>query len=263
MSTPMHPERHPEWRPAAGSVPSPLVLQAGTDRPEATLWLLPERALWWPAGATLFVADVHLGKAAAFRAAGLPVPGGTTQDNLQRLGALLTRHRAQRLVVLGDWLHARSGRTAAVLDALLAWRQAHAGLACVLVRGNHDGRAGDPPRVLEMTVVDEPWPCGPWQCRHAPPPPDDPPGAHERAEGIALCGHVHPVCVLHGPARERLRLPCFVLTRQALWLPAFGAFTGGHAVPAAPGRVRCAVLDDAVCPIERPPPQPWRIVPPG
>lgn len=40
--------------------------------------LLPERAAWWPAARTLFVADAHLGKAAVFRARGLPVPEATT-----------------------------------------------------------------------------------------------------------------------------------------------------------------------------------------
>ena len=38
------------------------------------LTLLPERAVWREASRTLFVADVHIGKAAAFRAAGLPRP---------------------------------------------------------------------------------------------------------------------------------------------------------------------------------------------
>ncbi len=32
--------------------------------------LLADRALYWPRARTLFVADVHLGKAAAFRAGG-------------------------------------------------------------------------------------------------------------------------------------------------------------------------------------------------
>ncbi len=34
------------------------------------LALLPERGVWSPAARTLFVADLHLGKASAFRAAG-------------------------------------------------------------------------------------------------------------------------------------------------------------------------------------------------
>jgi metallophosphoesterase superfamily enzyme len=69
------------------------------------------------------------------------------------------------------------------------------------------------------------------------------------------------VCVLHGPARERLRLPCFVLTPSALWLPAFGAFTGGHAVAGGPGVVRCALADGAVWPVDGAPPVPWQIGP--
>ena len=37
-----------------------------------TVWLLPERALWWPAQRMLMVADAHFGKAATFRARGVP-----------------------------------------------------------------------------------------------------------------------------------------------------------------------------------------------
>lgn len=240
--------------PAASA--APLMLRAPAHGPDAVLWLLPHGALWWPADATLFVADVHLGKAAAFRAAGLAVPGGTTRDNLQRLSDLVGQHRARRLVVLGDLLHARTARTPGVLQALRDWRAAHADLACVLVRGNHDDHAGDPPADLGIAVVEEPWPLGPWHCRHEP--PEDGPA---QAAGLALCGHVHPVCVLHGAARERLRLPCFVLTPSALWLPAFGAFTGGHAVAAGPGVARCALADGAVWPVDGAPPTPWQIGP--
>ncbi|MDM7456041.1 MAG: ligase-associated DNA damage response endonuclease PdeM [Tepidimonas sp.] len=238
----------------AFSAPAPVVLQVPRHGPEAALWLLPQRAVWWPSGATLFVADVHLGKAAAFRSAGLAVPSGTTGDNLQRLGALVQRYGARRLVVLGDLLHARAARTPAVLQALRHWRNRHPDLAWVLVRGNHDDHAGDPPSDLGVTVVDEPWSLGPWHCRHAPLAGDEaaPPGP-------ILCGHVHPVCVLRGAARERLRLPCFVLTPSALWLPAFGAFTGGYTVRAAATWLRCAIADDAVWPVDGSPPAPWQI----
>lgn len=50
---------------------------------EESLHLLPEHALWWPAAQTLFIADLHLGKAASYRRLGQPVPTGSTQDNLQ------------------------------------------------------------------------------------------------------------------------------------------------------------------------------------
>lgn len=72
--------------------------------------LMAEKALWWPAARTLFIADLHLGKAASFRALGQPVPSGTTQDNLDRLSALIDRHAAARLVFLGDFLHAAAAQ---------------------------------------------------------------------------------------------------------------------------------------------------------
>ena len=84
--------------------------------------LLAQHALWWPAQGTLFIADLHLGKAATFRARGIPVPAGTTQGNLDRLSALLLGLPVHRLVVLGDFLHAAEARNPSVLAALAGWR---------------------------------------------------------------------------------------------------------------------------------------------
>ena len=115
--------------------------------------LLAERAIHWPGGRTLFVADVHLGKAAAFRAGGVPIPRGATATDLARLDALIERTAARRLVVLGDFLHAAAGRVPALHAAFAQWRAAHAALSITLVRGNHDERAGDPPPAWGIDVV--------------------------------------------------------------------------------------------------------------
>src|SRR3954468_25099264 len=98
-----------------------------------TICLLPERAMWWPAGCVLFVADLHLGKAAAYRALGQPVPAGTTRENLGRLSALLHRYAPAELVFLGDFLHAAEARTVSMLSALAQWRESWANVACTLV----------------------------------------------------------------------------------------------------------------------------------
>ena len=199
------------------------------------LHLLPERALWWPGQRVLFVADLHLGKAATYRALGQPVPGGTTQQNLARLDALIERHAPQRIVFLGDFLHAAQART--VLSAVEAWRARHAAVAMTLVRGNHDSRAGDPPEALGIAVVDEPHLLGPFACCHHP---------QTHPTHFVLAGHLHPVCHLHGRGRDKLRLPCFVQEGGQAILPAFGEFTGGWQVPAAPGRRFFGVGGDAV-----------------
>lgn len=181
------------------------------------LWLLAERAIWWPAERCLLIADLHLGKAAAFRHLGQPVPHGTTGDNLQQLDTLLAKYDCRELIFLGDFLHARHGRAPATLAAFGAWRRRHAGLQLSLVRGNHDRHAGDPPAELDIRVVGEPLLRGPLALQHEPHPC---PGHH------VLAGHLHPAYRLRGRGRQQLRLPCFVLGESLSLLPAFGAFTG-------------------------------------
>ena len=193
-----------------------------------TLVLLAQRALWWPQQRTLLVADVHIGKAAAFGALGVPVPGAADAGTLGRLGALLRDTGAARLAILGDLLHAPAAQAPAVVAQLSAWRERHATTEMVLVRGNHDARAGDPPAALRIDVVDEPWAVGPFLLCHEP---------RARAGGYVLAGHLHPAVALAGRA-DRLRLPCFWFGREVGVLPAFGEFTGSLTVrPAAGERV--------------------------
>ncbi|MCE1116547.1 MULTISPECIES: ligase-associated DNA damage response endonuclease PdeM [Pseudomonas] len=194
-----------------------------------SLWLLADKAIYWPARQALLVADLHIGKAASYRALHQPVPRGTTAATLARLDTLLARYACSTLIVLGDFLHARSARAPATLARLQAWRDRHSALQIVLLRGNHDRHAGDPPAALGIEVQDEPWLLAPFALQHEP-------RAHPTHP--VLAGHVHPVFILRGRARQRLRLPCFVFDPQVAVLPAFGEFTGGWPVrPTAGTRV--------------------------
>ena len=201
------------------------------------LLLLPERAISWPAAGVLFVADLHLGKAATFRALGQPVPGGTTQQNLARLDRLITRHAPREIVFLGDFLHAAEARTPALLAGVSDWRERHPALACTLVRGNHDSRAGDPPPALRFEIVDEPHRIGPFAACHHP---------QRHPTHFVLAGHLHPACRLYGRGRDSLRMPCFVQEEGQLILPAFGEFTGGRYMEPLPGRRFYGIGGDAV-----------------
>ncbi|HEY2375253.1 MAG TPA: ligase-associated DNA damage response endonuclease PdeM [Gemmatimonadaceae bacterium] len=199
--------------------------------------LMPDRSLYWPAAATLFVADAHVGKAATFRASGIFVPRGTTSATLARLDGSLECTGAKRLIFLGDLLHAREGRAAETLRVVGEWRTSHRSLDVVLVRGNHDRSAGDPPQSLGIRCVDAPLREGPFAFVHHP-------TAMEARYVIA--GHVHPAVRLSGPGRQHLRLPCFWVTAAGIVLPAFGDFTGlGIIEPAEDDRV-FAVADESV-----------------
>jgi DNA ligase-associated metallophosphoesterase len=201
------------------------------------LSLLPQKAAFLPDTRTLLIADAHIGKATSFRALGVPVPRGTTSETLSLIGELVVRHGAQRIVFLGDFLHSARSHVAATLDAVARWRTQHPTLELVLVRGNHDDRAGDPPASLGFTVVDEPLMDGGLALCHHPEPV---------AGAYVLAGHLHPCVSVHGRARERLRLPCFHFGAQVGVLPAFGSFTGMHPAKVAPGDRVVAVADDAV-----------------
>lgn len=185
------------------------------------LWLLADKAVYWPARKCLLIADAHFGKASAYRSLGQPVPQGTTTENLQRLDRLLAGFSCEQVIFLGDFLHGPGSHASGTLSALRAWRSQHSQLGLTLIRGNHDKRAGDPPVDLDIQVVTEPLLMGPFALQHEP-------DAH--SDHHVLAGHVHPVYRLRGKGRQNLRLPCFRIGTQVSLLPAFGAFTGGYSV---------------------------------
>lgn len=201
------------------------------------LTLLAEKAAFVAASRTLLVADAHIGKAVSFRALGVPVPRGTTSQTLAGLAALAARTGARRVVFLGDLLHSARSHAPTTMAALAAWRRAHSKLELVLVRGNHDDRAGDPPAALGIEVVDEPFHADGLALCHHP---------RRLAGAYVLAGHLHPCVHLGGRGFDHLRLPCFWLGDEVGVLPAFGAFTGMHPIQAGAGERVFAIADGLV-----------------
>ena len=198
--------------------------------------LLAERALFWPGASTLIVADLHWGKAASFRAAGVPVPSGTTAADLARLDSALVQTGASRLLVLGDLIHARAAQGArGTLELIRNWRERRPRLECILVRGNHDRSAGDPPADLGFEVMDR-LHEGPFVFQHHP-------GMND--PGYTLAGHIHPGIKLTGRG-DRIRLPCFHFAPRCGILPAFGSFTGWTTPGLSPGDRVFVIGDGAV-----------------
>jgi DNA ligase-associated metallophosphoesterase len=209
----------------------------------ASIRLLPGRVAFLPDASTMLVADLHLGKAASFRRAGLPVPEGSAQGDLVRLRRLVADLEPRRVIVLGDLFHAPSGCTPAVFDEFAEVRRCFAGVELILVEGNHDRRVRIPETLGVDRVVsrlDEP----PWVFLHEPP--------GEAIEGcLALCGHLHPRLSIRSPSGDRLTQRCFVEWPGVMVLPAFGSFTGSAVVTVTRDTRLWAAGDDAVVDVTR------------
>jgi len=183
---------------------------------EHKIELLSDHAVFLPEQSSLILADVHLGKAAAFQAHGLPVPTGDDEADLNRISHLLKSTQAQKLIIAGDLLHSPVGISPHFSSQLKTWmRQCPAEITLVL--GNHDQRAlrSHPMESVPALEID---------------------GIHiihdpaDASEDFSICGHLHPVIQLKDKPRSRLRTACFWLTEKALIMPSFGTFTGGHPI---------------------------------
>jgi uncharacterized protein len=196
------------------------------DVANETLVLFPERAAYWVGARTLLVADPHFGKGATFRSLGVPVPRGTTADALGRLDAIIERVDVDRVLFLGDFLHARRGRSEDTLGAVAAWRARHRSIAMTIVPGNHDREAGDVQTAVGIESREAPLAVPPFVFVHTPAASD---------AGYVIAGHLHPGADLVGADRQHLRLPCFWFGSGTAVMPAFGDFTGLWPVEPVPG----------------------------
>ena len=170
-------------------------------------------ALYWPVTETLFVADLHLGKGAAFAERGTLLPPYDTRATLAALSAVIARFHPRRVICLGDSF--QDGAAAARMD-----REERAALRRIVephewiwIAGNHDP---DPPVALGGVRLDELAIDG-VLCRHQ---------AGARAGRLELSGHFHPKASL-SVAGRRITRPCFMSDGRRVILPAFGAYTGG------------------------------------
>lgn len=197
------------------------------------LQMLPERGLYWRDQRILFVADLHLGKDATFRQAGLAVPAASSRDSLNRLQQLVQSFEPTECVILGDLIHAADSLNERVHDEVSDFFARVVGCKWRLIKGNHDRHTKKWPEHWPLVI--EPAGCveGPFQFLHIP--PSEPESSVELKKGseipttnapFYLAGHIHPAWRGTGSILVREKLPCFCMSRQGIVLPAFGTFTG-------------------------------------
>lgn len=170
-------------------------------------------ALWWPAQATLFVADLHFEKASHFARKGWLLPPHATAETITSLIAAIETTGTQRLVCLGDSFHDQGGPARLSDESRRALMTMTRSLDWWWITGNHDEAAA---AVLGGRVLVE-GRLGPLVLRHEADPADPTP---------ELSGHYHPKLVIRHRGRHIARR-CFAQAPTKLILPAYGAFTGG------------------------------------
>ena len=196
----------------------------------------PWGTAYWEAEKILLISDLHLGKVMHFRKFGAAVPRMALLENFRRLEKLEAAFRPETICFLGDLFHSHKNRE---WELFRAWAEASKA-DLVLVEGNHDILSPLLYEELGMGVKSI-WEIGPFALTHHP---------TESGDGFNIAGHIHPAVRLGGKGRQRLRLPCFFLRPRQLILPAFGAFTGMHAVTPAPGDRCFALAGDEIVALE-------------
>jgi DNA ligase-associated metallophosphoesterase len=176
-----------------------------------------DRTLFHPSSRTLFLSDLHLGKARVFQTAGIPVTDASEQQDLARLDRALEDTRASHLWILGDLFHQVAGIQSQQIQTWSTHLQAHTDTAQVIL-GNHDRAGHTYATQLGLTICPEPSQWHGIQLAHHPDPDRKMP---------RIAGHIHPQ-VQFKTAADRLVYPCFAIPHQhELLLPAFTGFSGG------------------------------------
>lgn len=192
------------------------------------------RALYWPGGGVLALADVHLGRGALLSSHAAAVPGEHTATDIEEIASLLDDYRPQRLVACGDLMHAPARRDGGWLDALRGLRRRFWDTRFEIAGAQGDAGTALP-EDLDIHVaarIEVP----PFVFLHEP---EDP------AEGYGIAGHWHPVTRLRGMGDA----PVFWARAGCIVLPAFGSFTDGMEAAPEPGDQLYAVSPRAVQPL--------------
>ncbi|MFQ6013709.1 MAG: metallophosphoesterase [Thermoplasmata archaeon] len=195
------------------------VLPGVTATRDFALYLEREKAL--------VISDLHLGYEGALRQQGVSLPRFQKQHMIERLGHLLDRYAPEKLVVAGDFKHEFSRNLREewreVLDVL---DFLEGKVEPVLIRGNHDNFL---PSILHRKGLELHRPShrlGRFAVAHGHEPVEAPDGL--------IMGHEHPALRLKDTIGASLNLPCFIVSRDLIILPAFSPLAHGSDVLRGP-----------------------------
>lgn len=179
------------------------------------LTLTNQRALFWAKAKTLVVSDLHIGKTAHFRKAGIPIPSAVLDNDLNRLNGLIAHFDAKTILVVGDLFHAENNTD---IDQFQGFLGDHPMVDFELIKGNHDRLKESFYESLGITVFKTHKDVGSIRFVH-----DE---QHCGEDIFCISGHTHPGVTIKGKGKVFIKLPCYEVSEHRLILPAFSEFTG-------------------------------------
>jgi len=175
--------------------------------------------LYIPDYKTLLVADLHFEKGSSLARFGVIIPPFDTRSTLETLQSVISRYQPETLILLGDSFHDRDAPYRLSNDDRQTISEISSQTDLLWITGNHDPDLPDdlPGRVANEITL------GALTLRHEP---------SLKANG-EICGHLHPAAIIQQRGRT-IRRRCFAGNKERLFMPAFGAYTGGLNVKSTP-----------------------------
>jgi len=181
----------------------------------AIFTLTNQRVIYWEQEKALILSDLHIGKSATFRKSGIPISKGVLEKDLERLETLINHFKAETLIVVGDLFHAEFNQD---IQFFIDWFCQKENLKIELILGNHDRLSAEIYEKLCLTVYQFEMIKNKIHFVHD--------NIKISEDKFIISGHTHPGVLLKGKARQKIKLPCFQVTKNQLILPAFSNFTG-------------------------------------
>ena len=165
------------------------------------------------------MADLHFEKGSSLARFGVIIPPFDTRSTLEALQSVVSRYQPETVISLGDSFHDRDAPHRLSDADRNTIRQIASQIDLLWITGNHDPVLPDdlPGRVASQIML------GPLTLCHEP---------SLDADG-EICGHLHPAAIIQQRGRT-IRRRCFAGNENRLFMPAFGAYTGGLNVTSPP-----------------------------
>lgn len=179
------------------------------------LELTNQRVIFWESQNSLILSDLHIGKSAHFQKSGIPIPSNILTTDLNRLAKLIHHFKANQLIIVGDLFHAEYNKD---LDEFKSWLTQFNNLNIKLIKGNHDRLSDKVYQQFNIEVFNKNYKENILQFVHD--------FNKIEEECFVISGHTHPGVFIKGKGKQRIKLPCYQVTKQQLILPAFSLFTG-------------------------------------